>query len=195
MRTNAKSGSGSDATSGIFSPRAINTKWPRQMDSLLKTILHTIPAGKRIVDVGAGAGNMVRRLREAGRECYGVDGIRGVEQLTDGLVRQADLTLPIQWMPPAEWAICIEVGEHIPAELEPAFLANLCSAATEGMVVTWATRAAANIGRGHCNCLDSHEVAARLWHYRWRVNRIWTREAVAMVRRPFRKKLLVLTRR
>lgn len=184
-----------DCSTGAFLPEHVNTRWPRQMDSLVTAILFTIPEGRRIVDVGAGAGNVVRRLREAGRECYGVDGIEGIEQFTLGMVRQADLTKPIQWMPPADWAICIEVGEHIPPELEPAFLANLCAASTEGMVMSWATRAQANMGRGHVNCLDAPEVAQRLWRYGWWVNKRLTRAAAKRVRRPFRKKLLVLTRR
>ena len=196
MKTNAKSGSGSDATSaGAFRPENINLKWPAQNDSLIAAMQLVIPSGVTVADIGAGAGNFVKRLRERGYRCWGFDGIAGVDKLTDGLVLQYDLTKPIQWLPPAAWAISIEVGEHIPRQHESQFLANLCGAATDGMIVTWATRSQEHMGRGHVNCLDPPEVAARLLRRGWAVHEQMTRAMHKRIRRPFRKKLLVFTRR
>ena len=185
---------------GAFTPKWITKRWPAQNNSLLAVVLQTIQKDKTIIDVGAGGGTMVAKLRESGRDCYGVDGIDGVYSLTGGLVCQQELTIPVAWdidldgySGPAEWAICFEVGEHIPPSHEQQFLTNLCSAATEGMMVTWATRAQSG-GVGHCNCLDSWEVAERLAGFGWLVDDVLTQAAVKRVRRPFRKKLMVLTR-
>lgn len=180
---------------GAFNARTMNRKWPAQMDSLVAAILLVIPEGKTIVDIGAGVGGVVKRLREAGRTAWGVDGIPDIAKLTDSMVIEADLTKPIQFLPPPEWAITIEVGEHIPPDLEQAFLRNLASAASEGLVVSWAVRAQADEGIGHVNCLDAPEVAERLWRHGWRINRVLTRRACKRVRRPFRKKLQVFTPR
>ncbi len=176
---------------GIFRHPS-NRRWPAQNDSLVQAILTIVPPSAGIVDIGAGAGRYVQKLRDAGRRCYGVDGIHGIAEITEGRVLQYDLSKPIQWSKPMQWAICIEVGEHIPPVFERVFLENLASAATDGIFLTWASRDQADMGWGHVNCLDAQEVADRMLAVGWRVSWFETRAMRRIARRPFRKKLLVL---
>jgi len=49
-----------------------------------------------------------------------------------------DLTLPQYWLPVYDWAVIIEVLEHIPAAYERMALDNVVRVAREGVVLSWA---------------------------------------------------------
>ncbi|KAK7004448.1 hypothetical protein BgiMline_005969, partial [Biomphalaria glabrata] len=53
-------------------------------------------------------------------------------------VKFLDLTAPQYGLPIFDWAISIEVAEHIPAKFEEIFLDNLVRHAREGIILSWA---------------------------------------------------------
>jgi len=60
----------------------------------------------------------------------------------------------------ADWALCLEVGEHIPQEYEQAFLDNVAHFGREGVVMSWA--APGQPGAGHVNCRDQMWVMGQM---------------------------------
>ena len=49
-----------------------------------------------------------------------------------------DLTLPQYWLSTYDWAVTLEVLEHIPAAYEQTALDNVVRVAKEGVVLSWA---------------------------------------------------------
>jgi hypothetical protein len=49
-----------------------------------------------------------------------------------------DLTIPHFGLKSYDWAISIEVGEHIPSKYESIFLDNIFRHAKEGIILSWA---------------------------------------------------------
>jgi len=160
---------------------------PRLWDAIT-AILPSPPL--RVVDLGAGAGRYVRALADLGYEARGVDGIPGVEQISDGWVFQGDLSQPLVFPKPAQWALSFEVGEHIPAELADHYLDNVAHAATDGILTSWACPG--QRGRNHINCQPDNWVAQRYAQRGWQVDEPATVTARSFARRGWDKKLLVL---
>ena len=103
--------------------------------------------GKSVIDFGAGLGKYVHHLAGAGIDVQGVDAIPDVESLTDGLVQHQDLTKP-GFCNDCDWALCLEVMEHIPSDLEQWPLTYL-GTAKQGVVLSWAIPGQG--GDGHVN--------------------------------------------
>ncbi|KAH9489548.1 hypothetical protein Btru_038386 [Bulinus truncatus] len=66
------------------------------------------------------------------------DGAPFCETVTGGLVKFLDLTAPQFGLPIFDWAISLEVAEHIPAKYEDIYLDNLVRHAREGIILSWA---------------------------------------------------------
>jgi len=94
----------------------------------------------------------VAALRAAGIDCHGCDGNPNTLAISacPGHVFQADLTepLPLECFE-ADWALALEVAEHIPPDLEEKFLENLFHVAERGVVISWCVPG--NDGFGHFN--------------------------------------------
>lgn len=90
-------------------------------------ILHRILRPRRIVDVGSGCGVYGHHFRELGVEVLSIDGVRPPpEESFPGEIVLRDLTVPFANIWGAfDFALCLEVAEHIPEELSEPFLANL----------------------------------------------------------------------
>jgi SAM-dependent methyltransferase len=150
--------------SGIFSRMFASRRASRhKVDrKLLSAICKTVSPGGSIVDVGCGSGDLAVELQELGYYVTAIDGVVPAEAKI--AIRPADLSLPLDKEAFADvvrrWAICIEVGEHIPADRESVFLDNLCWLGPKGVICSWALPG--QRGRGHVNCLDPHVVAARI---------------------------------
>ncbi len=85
------------------------------------------------------------------------DGAENVELVTGGRVRFADLTEPLEDVPPADWVLSLEVGEHIAAgNATRAFIRNLHEHNRKGIVVSWGVPGQG--GHFHVNNLASDEV-------------------------------------
>lgn len=130
----------------------------------------SIVGTERIVDVGAGIGHYVSALRNRCCRCIGIDGIMGIEELSKGLVIQQDITAVVRpdlcarivtaLSGPPEWAMSIEVGEHIPREHESALFRTLETFGPRGVICSWAK--VGQKGRGHVNCRTSEYVTERM---------------------------------
>ena len=140
-----------------------------------KSIMCPIPAGCRVVDLGASFGTLVKQLKDAGYDAFGVDGTPGIEELTNGLVRWADLTDCPELEGAADWAVFTDVGEHIPPELEKKLLDNACRVAKSGIVVSWSNRHGSHWG--HVNCHDEKWVIEQFSKRGWAFDSIATVEA------------------
>ena len=103
--------------------------------------------GKSVIDFGAGVGKYVKHLAGAGIDIAGLDAIPDVEQLTGSLVQHFDLTKG-EGGHTCDWALCLEVMEHIPPHLEQWPLMHLANA-KRGVVLSWALPGQG--GDGHVN--------------------------------------------
>ena len=186
---------------GGFSEKfARNKKWKTDK-GLLRAICEVIPQstlGVRtsVVDLGAGAGRYVERLCEAGYRCRGVDATPGIEEISGGLVRQYDLTgtslQDIRHAPHTfDWAISIEVGEHIPLHLERNYFRHCSMAAEEGLIVSWAVPG--QRGRNHINCRTPEYVASCFGAMGWIIDEKNTAKARETAGKGWNHKLLVFT--
>jgi hypothetical protein len=107
----------------------------------------------RVVDFGCGLGFYLSELQKSGfTNLVGYEGMIPEKQLFENIISH-DLTKPIK---ESGNVICLEVGEHIPAEYAGVFIDNLCNTCTHYLILSWAVRG--QPGRGHVNCLDNHEV-------------------------------------
>jgi len=177
--------------SGSFSNKHQQRRKSKPCDErLLAAFERIIPAESTVVDMGAGTGRYVRALRERGFLAVGIDGTPGVFDLSDGLVREVDLSVPVCFGDAADWAISIEVGEHIPPDGVRAYVGNLCNAARHGMIVSWAIPG--QRGRGHVSCRPpSWVIRAVTRRPEW----YWDVDATTIAREiaggGWRKKLLI----
>lgn len=127
-------------------------------DDALAAELALTLAGKSVIDFGCGRGKYVAYLTKAGIECRGYDGNPTTPEVAPNCF-VADLAKR-QEFPPADWVMSLEVGEHIPAEFEAAFLDNLTRHAREGLILSWALPS--QPGRGHVNCLSNDAVKQKV---------------------------------
>ena len=79
---------------------------------------------------------------------HGLDGAGNVEEVTQGLVRFADLTMQLSF-PRTDWVLSLEAGEHIPHEFEMAYISNLHAHNCVGVMLSWAHLFQG--GHGHVN--------------------------------------------
>ena len=70
-----------------------------------------------------------------------------------------DLSAPMNWEP-ADLAMSIEVGEHIPKEYEETFIDNIVKSAKKMIVLTWA--APGQGGEGHVNNQTPEYIASQI---------------------------------
>ena len=84
----------------------------------------------------------------------GLDGSESVEEATNGTVRFADLAegIPVEFsrQGPWDWAMSIEVAEHVPIDREALFVHSLIAHARLGVILSWAKPNQA--GWHHVNC-------------------------------------------
>ena len=112
-----------------------------------------------IYDFGCGMGHYMAHLRAHGfHRVFGFEA-SPPEDAVDPAILRHDLTVPYEAPAPGN-VLCLEVGEHVPAEHQETLLATLAGAVAQGraLVLSWAVRGQG--GDGHVNCLDNVEVQA-----------------------------------
>ena len=95
------------------------------------------------------------------------DGADGVEEYTSrygkpgSLVRYANLcnASSLAHVPPSDWVMSLEVGEHVPARFEDVIFDNIATHAHDAVVLSWA--APGQPGLGHVNTLPEARVVAQ----------------------------------
>ncbi|WAQ98048.1 hypothetical protein MAR_022421 [Mya arenaria] len=89
---------------------------------------------------GDGPGRYKQLLIESGKvkgyDAY--DGAPYCDVTSEGRVQFLDLTLPQYGLPVYDWALSLEVAEHIPEQFERVFISNIVRHAREGVVLSWA---------------------------------------------------------
>jgi len=108
-----------------------------------------------VYDLGCGNGFIVNELIESGFNAIGYEG----DPVDKSHVKH-DLTTTLH-VEPAQ-VVCIEVGEHVPAQYESILITNFANATARGAlcVISWAVTG--QPGRGHVNCLPPIEVIKKM---------------------------------
>src|SRR5512139_1420918 len=122
-----------------------------QYDPILSGGIATVLSGKgvqTVIDIGCGDGSYIRHLKAFGFDCAGYDGNPLTEQITGGLCHVADFSEP-QQLGLYDAVLSLEVGEHIPAEFENVYLANVAAHAEKIIIMSWAVPGQG--GYGHVN--------------------------------------------
>ncbi|MFA6244227.1 MAG: class I SAM-dependent methyltransferase [Candidatus Hydrogenedentales bacterium] len=106
--------------------------------------------GPSVIDLGCGMGDYVRAFRLVGIDARGFDGNPDTFKLSSELCHTLDLAVPYRGvMRYYDWAMCLEVLEHIPKEFEQQALDNIVGFAGIGVITSWATPGQG--GSGHFN--------------------------------------------
>jgi len=144
---------GGISDTGIFCAELHETQYdsPHLAEWLKANLNPSVPA----YDLGCGNGFIVDELTAAGFSITGYEG----DPIKPEHIRH-DLTQPLDVTPGQ--VVCVEVGEHIPAEHEAAFIANLANATapSELCVISWALPG--QPGRGHVNCQTGKDVVEKM---------------------------------
>lgn len=131
-------------------------------------VLGLLFSNASVLDLGCGVGQYGRffRNKHPSVRWVGVDGAENVEEATDGHVRFADLTegLPRFARRPWDWAMSIEVAEHVPRAGEPTFVHSLLRWAQQGVVLSWAPPPWKHqkAGHHHVSCQTNEYVVCAL---------------------------------
>eukprot|EP00929_Paragymnodinium_shiwhaense_P002809 TRINITY_DN103105_c0_g1_i1.p1 TRINITY_DN103105_c0_g1~~TRINITY_DN103105_c0_g1_i1.p1 ORF type:complete len:541 (-),score=122.32 TRINITY_DN103105_c0_g1_i1:43-1665(-) len=113
-------------------------EWQMDKGLLRGLIRFVFPLDASVGDFGAGSGHYSKWLNDTGLvSSFAFDGSPDVELVSKGVVKNADLGRPFTLDRTFDWALSLEVAEHIPADFAPTFLRNLDSHATQGVVLSW----------------------------------------------------------
>jgi len=143
---------------------------------------------------GVGAYGHALHVRDRRVRYQGYDGSGNVAMVTSGFVKWFDMTLPLD-VPKAEWAMCLEAGEHIPHTYEHIVLRNLHTHNCRGIVLSWAVPR--QPGHGHINMHTNAFLVAtllELGYYHNATATVEMRRDRHMRAKWFRKSIMVFER-
>ena len=103
---------------------------------------------KSVYDFGCGHGNYTNYLNENEIICSGFDGNPYTENITNGVCKVLDLSIPAS-LEPVEYVLTLEVAEHLPKQFENFFIENVNKHNTKGVILSWAI--VGQGGDGHFN--------------------------------------------
>ena len=184
------------------------TKWPAPfhiLDTGLATAVLETLANQTLLDVGAGSGQYgawfeeARRQHVAAPEWRGVDGGADVEEFTrkygppGSLTTQANICDPALELKPSEWAMSLEVGEHLPSWCLVTYIRLLSRSARRGLFLSWAHPGQA----GHCHVSSRSErwVRESFGVFGWTADETLTAKARAAARLWYLKRNTFVFRR
>lgn len=137
----------------------------QQVDyGLLKALLsRMLVPGDSIADFGASLGAYSIFLNRTGLvEAFAFDGSPGIDAVTKGAVRTLLLDQPFTLWQSFDWALCLEVLEHIPQHSSRTVLENLRRHARKGAVISWALSYTNYLDPLHVNGRDDPDVLEAL---------------------------------
>jgi hypothetical protein len=114
-------------------------------------------APKRALDVGAGPGQFVGRLRELGVDAWGLDGSAAAFTRADEAVLpylwQEDVTADSESFGTSTYDLvtCMEVAEHLPAEYAGTLVRKLCRACAASGAIVFTGAVVGQGGHDHIN--------------------------------------------
>ncbi len=178
---------------GAFSHKVMKRRKGKRPSLLLVAAIKAVVSiDHTIIDLGAGEGRHVNVLKKEGYQVIGVDGTEGVEEITGGLIQWADLTNCPELFHIADWGLFIDVGEHVPKEMEEKLFNSVSKIPKFGLVVTWGLPGQS--GRGHVNCKPSEYVTIEFCKRGWKLDEKDTILARKMTNRQHNNRILVFKR-
>lgn len=121
----------------------------RTSKHLVKLLSGFLPIDKIVYDLGCGTGEYLEYLQHSGYRVYGIDGTKGINDVSNVFVMEHDLTKPLEAPPEKGSVMCIEVLEHIPKKYESQVLDTIDAFTDDILVLSWA--APGQGGVGHVN--------------------------------------------
>ena len=153
---------------GWFYTKAFILQHHAEFDPGFGNAINDFLHGQSIIDLGAGIGQLGVYLQniQSDIKWYGFDGGNNIESFVGRHVPLItnknnyivphmcfmDLSKKINFSKNdlvKDWAISVEVGEHIPKKYESIFFDNLSRASKKGVILTWALKGQG--GAGHVN--------------------------------------------
>lgn len=185
------------------------TRWPapyHMLDAGVAAAAQRLVGAAGLLDVGAGSGQYGawfearRRAGDAAVPAWsGVDGARNIERFTRRMgppgarVTHANLCDANLSLRAREWAMSLEVGEHLPSGCIGAYTRTLSRAATRGLLVSWAHEHQG--GKCHISTRSASWVEKTFQALGWTVHWPSTRAARASAELPWLRKNLFVLRR
>lgn len=122
---------------------------------------------RTVYDFGCGTGEYLQALADKYPDVKGT-GFEGsqTDRIFKSIVAQ-DLSKPFQ-LTPADLAISIEVGEHIPKEFEQTFIDNISNNSSKHLIISWAIEGQG--GLGHINCQNNDYIINQFEARGWKFN-------------------------
>lgn len=111
------------------------------------------------VDIGCGNGQYTNFLNSKGIKCVGYDGSPSTPEIAGKYCQVMDFSEPVD-IGQYDLVLSLEVGEHIPVEYEQDFIDNLCRAAKQYIVLSWAVIGQGGVG--HVNCRNNDYIIREL---------------------------------
>lgn len=126
---------------------------PKLCNSIAGLLDKNIP----VIDLGCGEGVYVNELIKNGFTAYGVDGLP--LPMHNENITIFDLSRPFA-APIKGNVICLEVGEHIPADYEEILINNITENCLDTVVLSWAVEG--QMGIGHVNCRNNDYIIQKM---------------------------------
>ena len=125
-----------------------------------------------VTELGAGVGRYAKFIEKVGLGAHvtAYDGMPDVEVRSKGRVQHADLAFQPS-LSRSDWAMSLEVAEHIPAQFESNFLRNIDCANRQGVVLSWSELPERRGGIGHVNARNRGYVPRRMRQRGYEYNR------------------------
>lgn len=137
----------------------------RVLDSIICLLEREFRSPPKIIDLGCGRCDYVNGLLSHGFDVVGVDGNPATgEYCSDPeriLIR--DLSKPLDLDQQFDFVMCLEVGEHIPAQFEDALFQNMDRLCRSGGIVLLSWAVEGQPGYGHVNCHNNAYVKSKFY--------------------------------